>query len=106
VAGGENYATLGPGINLINPTWSYLVYATNVQYLPLVSITPTSGQGSKITPAKAQMIQDSIKANEGEECTCKNVGSINYALSNRYCEDWGVICHSTNSIFALVPAES
>jgi hypothetical protein len=48
-AGGENFATLAPGVNRINPTWSYLVYSTYVQSYLNFAYIKAWGQGSGIS---------------------------------------------------------
>jgi hypothetical protein len=73
-AGGQNFATLAPGINRINPTWSYLVYSHSVQLYLSFEYISDWGQGSGINASTAEVLKGLIYNYDGTSaCTCGNL---------------------------------
>jgi hypothetical protein len=94
-AGGENYASLAPGVNKISPTWSYLAYKLTAQpYLSFV-VMKAWGQGSGVNASTATAIKNAIYNYDGSAaCTCKNTYTIAIALNTYDGQDWNVVCQS------------
>jgi hypothetical protein len=107
-AGGENYAALAPGVNRINPTWSYLVYLIE-GYRNYVYMFEFS-RGSGISIDKVRSINDAIYKYDGSAaCTCQNTRSIAAALKKSDGQDWYVICQSYGkgvSSYSFVPVKN
>jgi hypothetical protein len=109
-AGGENYATLAPGVNKISPTWSYLAYKLTAQpYLSFVAMKAW-GQGSGVNASTATAIQNIIYKNDGSAaCTCKNTYAISDALESYDGQQWNAICQSYSAsslTYSFVPVKN
>lgn len=69
---GTNYATLGKGICLKNPTWSYLVYRIYTFNNGVWNyINNSYGRGSGMTEEKETEITNVIKGiDQSDQCDC------------------------------------
>lgn len=98
-----SYASFAPGINLINPSWSYYCHFIDKSDERKLEYIPSEGRGAGIDDARAARINEILKKNDGNHCSCSNVPSyeLEYSIGSR----WAGVCHSGPTAHAYIPVK-
>lgn len=102
---GGNEASFAPGVNLINPSWSYYAYFMDQTDDRKMEYIPPSSRGVGIDDTRAVGLNEILKKSDGLICRCNEVpwGRLsNYDGGRR----WNVACHSGPIMHAYVPVQS
>ena len=102
---GGNQASFAPGVNLINPSWSYYAYFMDQADERKMEYISPSGRGAGIDDARAARLNEILKKSDGLICKCSNTPWWQLSQADGG-HRWNVACHSGPIMHAYVPVHS